>query len=159
MLPFAAMAVGSALGGWVSDGLAKRYGKRVGRCVLASVCTMLAALFVGIGTYVKDAGLASVVLAGGAGALYLAQSSFWSVSCDIGGLSAGSVSGVMNMGCQIGGAVTASLTPWIAEKFGWGMSFAVAGVLCFMGAISWLMVDPEQQLTAAPNGMAVLGGS
>ena len=159
MLPFAAMAIGSALGGWLSDGLAKRYGKRVGRCVLASVCTVLAAIFVGIGTNVKDAGLASVVLAGGAGVLYLSQSSFWSVSCDIGGLSAGSVSGVMNMGCQIGGAVTASLTPWIAIRFGWGMSFAVAGVVCFLGAISWLMVDPEQQLAAAPTAAALLGRS
>ena len=150
-LPFAAMAVGSALGGWVSDRLAKRYGKRIGRCIMASVCTVLAALFLGIGPIVKDAGLASLVLAGGAGALYLSQSAFWSVSCDVGGLSAGSVSGVMNMGCQLGGAATASLTPWIAQHFGWTMPFVVAGGLCLLGAVAWLMVDPDQQLTAASS--------
>ncbi len=108
-------------------------------------------VFLGIGPIVKDAGLASLVLAGGAGALYLSQSAFWSVSCDVGGLSAGSVSGVMNMGCQLGGAVTASLTPWIAQHFGWTMPFVVAGGLCLLGAIAWLMVDPDQQLTAAPS--------
>src|SRR2546429_5302836 len=34
--------------------------------------------------------------------LYLSQSSFWSVSSEIAGTSAGSVSGEMNMGNQIG---------------------------------------------------------
>lgn len=153
MLPFAAMAVCSSLGGWVSDRLTQRYGKRIGRCISASVCTVLAAIFVGIGTHVKDAGLASIVLAGGAGAIYLSQSAFWSVSCDIGGLSAGSVSGVMNMGCQLGGALTASLTPWIAQHFGWEMSFMIASGVCFLGALAWLLVDPDQQLIVAPSGV------
>ncbi len=150
MLPFAAMATCCLLGGWGSDLLTKRYGKRIGRCIPACVTTIAAALFVGLGTQVHDARLASVVLAGGAGALYLSQSAFWSVSSDIGGLSAGAVSGVMNMGCQLSGALTATLTPWIAEHFGWEMSFVVAGVVCFLGALAWLFVDPDEQLTAAP---------
>src|SRR5450631_106945 len=149
MLPFAAMATGSSLGGWVSDHLARRYGNRMGRCVTASVCTVVAALFVGLGTHVQDARLASVALAGGAGALYLSQSAFWSVSCDIGGFSAGSVSGFMNMGCQLGGALTATLTPFIAEHFGWEMSFLVEAGLCIVGALAWLLVDPDQQLASA----------
>ncbi len=149
MLPFAAMAIGSSLGGWISDQLTKRYGNRIGRCVSASVVTLVAALFVAIGPYAHDARLASVVLAGGAGALYLSQSAFWSVSCDIGGYSAGSVSGVMNMGCQLAGALTATLTPFIAEHFGWGTSFLVAAGLCVVGAITWLMVDPDRPLMAA----------
>ncbi len=151
MLPFAAMAACSSLGGWISDRLTRTYGKRVGRCLTASAATGLAAVFVGLGTHVGDARLASVVLAGGAGALYLAQSAFWSVSSDIGGRSAGSVSGVMNMGGQFGGVVTATLTPFVAEHFGWGMSFWVAAGLCFLSAVAWLMVDPDQQLTAAPK--------
>jgi len=147
MLPLAAMAAGSSLGGLTSDHLTRRYGKRVGRCLAASASTFVAAVFVGLGTHVSDARLASVVLAGGAGALYLAQSAFWSVSSDIGGRSAGSVSGVMNMGGQFGGVVTASLTPFVAEHFGWNMSFWVAAGLCFLSAVAWLMVDPDEQLT------------
>lgn len=146
MLPFAAMAAGSSLGGWISDRLTRSYGKRVGRCFAASAATVLAAVFVGLGTHVSDARLASVVLAGGAGALYLAQSAFWSVSSDIGGRSAGSVSGIMNMGGQLGGATTASLTPFVAKHFGWEMSFWVAAGFCFLSAFAWLMVDPHEQL-------------
>ena len=110
MLPFLAMATGSLLGGWISDRLTKSYGKRVGRCGLAVFGIGLCAIFIALATQVASAELASVVLAGGAGALYLSQSSFWSVSADIGGKSAGSVSGFMNMGGQLGGALTASLT-------------------------------------------------
>jgi len=147
MLPFLAMAVGSPLGGWISDLVAKKHGKKLGRCGIASASLMLAAIFVAAGTYAQDARVASIILAGGAGALYLSQSSFWSVSSDIAGRSAGSVSGVMNMGNQIGGAVTASLTPLIAKHFGWGTSFVVAAALCALGSLTWLLVDPQKELS------------
>ena len=148
MIPFAAMAACSSLGGWISDHLTRRYGNRAGRCVSACGAMIVAAIFVGLGTLVSDARLASLVLAGGAGALYLSQSAFWSVSSDIGGRSAGSVSGVMNMGGQFGGAATASFTPFVAEHFGWNMSFWVAAGLCLLGALAWLLVDPDEQLKA-----------
>jgi len=148
VLPFAAMAAGSFLGGWISDRTTLRYGKRAGRCFSASASTAMAAVFVALGTQVRDARLASVVLAGGAGALYLAQSAFWSVSSDIGGRSAGSVSGLMNMGGQFGGATTASLTPFLAKHFGWEMSFVAAASFCLLSAVAWLMVDPNSQLNA-----------
>jgi MFS transporter, ACS family, glucarate transporter len=99
-----------------------------------------------LGTQVADAQLADLLLAGGAGALYLAQSSFWSVTADIAGSSAGLVSGVMNMGAQLGGVVTASLTPLIAERFGWTSSFMVAAVLCLIAAATWLGVRPDEEI-------------
>jgi ACS family glucarate transporter-like MFS transporter len=88
----------------------------------------------------------SIVLAGGAGALYLSQSSFWSVTADIAAESSGSVSGFMNMGNQIGGALTASLTPAIASRLGWSASFHVAAGLALVGAVAWLFVNPERTL-------------
>ena len=141
MLPFLAMALGSSLGGWLSDELSRVYGKRVGRCLFSAATTGLAALFIAVGAQVASARLASFVLAGGVGMLYLSQSSFWSVSADIGGRSAGSVSGIMNMGGQIGGVVTASLTPAIADHFGWSASFLVAAAMCIAGALAWLPVS------------------
>jgi ACS family glucarate transporter-like MFS transporter len=76
--------------------------------------------------------------------LYLSASSFWSVTSDIGGNSAGSVSGVMNMGNQLAGALTASVTPLIAAHYGWTASFLVAAGLCIAGSFAWLLVDPNQ---------------
>jgi MFS transporter, ACS family, glucarate transporter len=156
MLPFLAMAACCPLGGTISDRLTRIYGPRVGRCYLAAVVIAVAAIFLVLGAEVQSAQLASVVLAGGAGALYLAQSSFWSVTADIAGSSSGSVSGFMNMGAQIGGALTASLTPAIASHFGWTASFLVAAALCLMGAAAWMVVDPKRTLEAAPVGAAAI---
>ncbi len=146
MLPFIAMAVGSTVGGRISDILTRRYGNRIGRCGVAVASIALASVFIALGTQVESARLASVVLAGGAGALYLSQSSFWSVTADMAGASAGSVSGMMNMGGQIGGIVTASLTPLIAHQFSWTVSFLVAAALCAAGSLAWLLVDPDVEL-------------
>jgi len=147
-LPFLAMAASCALGGFVSDRLTEWGGKRLGRCGLGTFAMILAGTFMALGSTVASARLASIVLAGGAGALYLSQSSFWSVSADIGGASSGSVSGLMNMGAQTGGAITASLTPAIAAKYGWTASFLVAVAFCVCGALSWLLVDPCRNLAA-----------
>ena len=151
MLPFLAMATCSPLGGWISDRLTRRYGKRVGRCGVAIGGIGLSAVFIALGTQARDAQLASIILAGGAGALYLSQSSFWSVTADIGGPSAGLVSGLMNMGGQLGGALTASLTPILANHFGWTASFLTAAGLCAAGSLVWLLVDPEAVLAGAKS--------
>ncbi|PYV24339.1 MAG: MFS transporter [Acidobacteria bacterium] len=145
-LPFLAMALGSPLGGAISDAVTRRRGKRLGRCGIAVFGMGLAALLITAGSSVKGTGLASVVLASGVGALYLAQSSFWALTADIAGPSAGSVSGLMNAGGQAGGAVTAFLTPAIAARFGWAASFLVAAALCTLGAAAWLLVDPGRVL-------------
>jgi ACS family glucarate transporter-like MFS transporter len=159
MLPFIGMAVCCPVGGILSDALTRRHGARIGRCILAAVVIAVAAVFLAFGSKVESARLASVVLAGGAGALYLAQSSFWSVTADIAGVSSGSVSGFMNMGAQVGGAVTASLTPWIATRFGWTASFLVAAALCVVGALAWLLVDPSRALAGTEENSAAVGRS
>ncbi len=151
MLPFLAMATCAPLGGWISDRLTQRYGKRVGRCGIAVVGIAFAGVFLALGMAARDARLASIVLAGGAGALYLSQSAFWSVTADIGGASAGSVSGFMNMGNQIAGALTASLTPLLANRFGWQVPFLVAAALCVFGAAAWLTVHPDRPISVAPK--------
>lgn len=154
MLPFLAMAVCSPLGGWIADRLTPRFGKRIGRCWTAAFALALSAVFVALATQVTDARLASLFLAGGAGALYLSQSAYWTLSADIGGGSAGSVSGLMNMGNQLGGVVTASLTPLLADRFGWTASFVFAAVLCLAGALAWLLIDPDAPLSETDLGAA-----
>ncbi len=142
MLPFLAMAVCSPLGGVVSDILSRKLGPRFGRCAICVVGFALTALFVVWGSGAVDARIASFVLAGGAGSLYLSQSAFWAVSANIGGKSAGSVSGFMNMANQLAGMASASLTPWIAAKFSWNVGFRTAATVAALGALAWLFVDP-----------------
>ncbi len=146
MLPFLSMTFGCLGGGALSDRLTRAYGLRVGRCGLASVAYLFTAVFLVLGSRVQSPQLAGVILAGGAGALYVSQSSFWSVSADIAGRSSGVFSSMVNMGAQVGGAVTASLTPWVAQRFGWTTSFGIAAALAVVGAVLWMTVHPERPL-------------
>jgi MFS transporter, ACS family, glucarate transporter len=146
MFPFLAMTVFSALGGLTNDRITATYGSRAGRCGVGAVALAVTSVLLWFGPALKDAHAASLVLAGGAGMLYFSQSSYWSVAVDIAGSKAGLSSGLMNMGAQIGGATTASLTPWIAKQFGWNASFRVSAALALLGALLWLLVDPQKKI-------------
>ncbi len=133
MLPFVAMTLGSLCGGVISDWLARHVGARVGRCYLPAFVIGCTAVLLLVGSRATSTEVAAIVLACGAGALYLSASCYWSVAADYAGKHAGVVSGTMNMGGQLGGAVTASLTPLIASHLGWNAAFVVANGLRFAG--------------------------
>lgn len=158
VLPFLAMSVGCLLGGAASDLLAVRVSPRAGRSYLPCFALLLTAALLATGATAHSAAAASLVLAGGAGALYLAQSCFWSVTADFAGEYTGPVSGAMNMGCQIGGAITASVTPLIAAHFGWIASFLTAAALAVLGGLAWLAVDPDARLDRAGQRARQLAG-
>jgi len=151
MFPFIAMTVFCLAGGVLGDWIASRHGLRAGRCGPGFFSLLVTAAFLILGSRVGSAPIAAMTLAAGVGVLYISQSSYWSVTADIAGQHAGVVSAVMNTGAQIGGAVTASLTPWIAFHFGWTSSFLAAALLAVAGAIAWLGVDPETTLENAPR--------
>ena len=157
MLPFLCMTLGCLAGGVINDLISRRFGLYWGRSGLSVVAFILTGTFLLLGSMVDNAQLAVVILAGGAGAIYLSQSAFWSVTADIAGPHTGVVSGFMNMGCQIGGAVTASLTPWIAAQFGWAAAFGTAAALALAGAIAWLFVDPARPLLPGTAGTGQAG--
>ncbi len=146
MLPFMAMSLGSAVGGWIADVVCRRFGRWWGRCGVAAFGLMGASLFLAVALQVSTATAASVILAAGAGSLYLAQSAYWALSADFGKGSAGSLSGFMNMGCQLGIALTAITTPLIAAHYGWPASFLTAAALCILGAALWLFINPNCSL-------------
>lgn len=147
MLPFLSMTLCCLAGGSLSDWLSLNYNLRLGRCWLATGAMLLTGAFLLLGSRTQSPLLAGMILACGAGALYFSQSSFWSVAIDIAGARSGIFSSITNMSGQIGGAITASLTPWIASRFGWTTSFAVAAGFSVLGALCWTLVHPERPFT------------
>jgi len=142
MLPFIAMTIGSLGGGVVGDGIAARFGLRMGRCLLPALSFACTAILLVVGSRVHSAVACGLILACGAGVLYIAQSSFFAVTADIAGENVGVVSAMMNMGGQAGGASTALLTPLIAAHLGWEMSFVTAASVALIGGAAWLIINP-----------------
>lgn len=151
MAPFLAMTVGCLLGGVLNDAISRRFGTYWGRSGLAMGSFLLTGVFLIIGSRVDSAPLGVLTLALGGGTLYLSQSSFWSVTADIGGRHAGVVAGVMNAGAQIGGALTASLTPWIAAQYGWIAAFGTGATIIIVGTAAWAVVDPRRLIEPEPQ--------
>ncbi len=159
MLPFIAMTIGCLGGGAVSDWIATRFGLRAGRCLLPALSLGLTAILLVTGSRAHSAASAGVTLACGAGVLYISQSGFWAVSADIAGENAGIVSAIMNMGGQLGGACSASLTPLIAAHIGWEMSFVTAAFVAALGAAGWLIINPMKACgEAGINSMMTQSG-
>ena len=146
MLPFIAMSLGSALGGWIADRVCGRFGRWWGRCGVAAIGMVAAGLFMAAGSQVSTAAGAVCVLAAGAGSLYLAQSAYWALSADLGKGSSGSLSGFVNMAAQAGGALTAVTTPAIAARYGWTAAFLTSAAFCVFGGALWLIVNPNRSL-------------
>lgn len=155
LMPFFAMTVCCLGGAWISDKISVAKGTYMGRCLFGAASLILTAVFLVTGAAASDTLEAAALLSCATGALYLGQSSYWAVTSNVSGPFTGIVSGLINMFGQIAGAITAKLTPWIAEQYGWAMAFYVAAVVAVVCAMGWFMVDPgrrldtsEEQITA-----------
>jgi ACS family glucarate transporter-like MFS transporter len=144
--PFLAILIGCPLGGWMTDRLARAYGVTRGRLV-AGMSGMMLAGFSIIAGAIADSALGAVVsLSLGAGCLYFAVGAYWASTTDYSKPHAGLLSGLMNTGANLGGAISPSLTPWIAAQWGWPVSLAAAGGIALVGSALWLKVDLRKGL-------------
>jgi ACS family glucarate transporter-like MFS transporter len=148
--PFIATTSCCLLGGVMSDWLIKRWGQYVGRSLFGALTLFLGGVILIIGSHAHNPVTAALLLAGGAGALYLGQAIYYAVAADLGGPYTGVISGLVSMCGQIAGAATASLTPLVAKDYGWEYAFYVAAGVTFVCIIPWLFVNPNRSLYALP---------
>lgn len=144
--PFLAMLIGCPLGGWVTDRLAVRHGITQGRVVAGMSGMVCAGCAIAVGGFADSALTAIASLSLGAGCLYFAVGAYWASTTDLSKAHAGTLSGLMNTGANVGGAISPSLTPWIAAQWGWPVSLATAGVIALLGAVLWIWIKPGEGL-------------
>ena len=144
--PFLTILVSCPLGGWVTDRLTTRLGVTKGRRIVGMVGMSLAAISIAFGAAVESPYLAIASLSLGAGWLYFTIGAYWSSTSDLSPTHAGSLSGLMNMGANLGGAISPTLTPWIAQHWGWSASLSLAAFIALLGGILWLRIKPGDGL-------------
>jgi len=144
--PFLALTILGPIGGVCSDLLVKRYGPTVGRRAVAVAGLLLAAICLYIGARVENPYTAVVLLSLGDGFLYFAGAAGLGAVIDIAGPHSGTVYGITVTATQIGGAVAPTLTPIIADRFGWEAALQFAGFLALFSACVWFFVDAAKKI-------------
>ncbi|OQW33428.1 MAG: hypothetical protein A4E19_03230 [Nitrospira sp. SG-bin1] len=144
--PFLAILVACPLGGWVTDRLVIRHGATKGRRIVGMTGMGLAAGSIALGAAAESPYFALAALSVGAGWLYFTVGAYWSSTSELSPTHAGSLSGLMNMGANLGGAVSPALTPWLAHQWGWGASLCLAAFIALLGGIMWMRIRPGDGL-------------
>jgi len=139
---FVAMAVSCPLGGWVTDRLVIRWGINRGRALVGATGMILAAVSIVGGAFTESPYAAIALLSLGAGWLYFPVGAYWSSTVDISKRHAGTLSGLMNTGANLGGVISPTLTPWLAEQIGWSAALGFAACVALVGGLMWSKIKP-----------------
>jgi MFS transporter, ACS family, glucarate transporter len=145
--PFVAMFLLSPLGGWSSDRLTVRLGKRRGRRYTVWVGMGVSATLLGIGGNARNASLALALMAVAGGLTMFAGPSFWAACIDLAPDYSASLSALMNTWASLGGWISPIVTAYVAERLGWPRSLDLAALITVAAGLLWFLVDAEKPVT------------
>jgi nitrate/nitrite transporter NarK len=153
-LPLLAGAVTNTLGGAWSDRIFKRTGNlKFARRVVPIVGFTIGVISMTVGALSSSTAGAIFFLTLGAAGLELTTGVSWAIVIDVGKEHAGTVSGLMNMSGNIGGALSPLVFAWLVQSAGsWAAPFVVASILCSLGALLWLKIDPTIRVDVSRSG-------
>ncbi len=148
-LPLLSIGFGSLLGGFTSDWLMRRFGARAGRRLLPLVGHPLAALSFAAAVFTPDPMLSAVLFSVAATLGAFGVSCAWAAAVDVGGANAGVVGGAMNMLGNLGGTLCPLVIGYTLDALGlWEPSLLIVAGMYVVAAAGWLLIDPEQRITA-----------
>jgi sugar phosphate permease len=150
-LPLWAGVVGDTVGGLATDWLLRVTGSaRTGRRVVAIVGLLGCAICIVPAALTVNAYTAVYCLTASMFFLEFTIGPSWAVPMDTGGKYSGTVSGMMNMAGNIGGALSPIVFGILVELGSWQAPFIVAAALLVAGSAVWAFwLDPEKQILAA----------
>lgn len=145
-LPWILSLLSIPLGGWLMDHLVKtRIGINWGRRLIPMLGMAGSGLFIAWGAHTQNAIIAAIALSVATMLILSVESPFWTTMAQLSGQHSGKAGGIMNMGSNLGGLISPTLTPWLASLIGWENALHVAAVLSIIGALIWLGIKIEQK--------------
>lgn len=146
-LPLIGGAAGNWFSGWLVDFLYVRMGLIWSRRIPAITGFALAAIGLYCSMQMTDATSTILFFTLALFGADMTLSPSWSYCVDIGGESAGAVSGTMNMAGNLGSFATALAFPTLKAQFGGPSAFFVfAAVLNVIAVVIWFQMRPDQPL-------------
>jgi MFS transporter, ACS family, glucarate transporter len=141
-LPWVAAIAATPLGGFLSDVIAKRYGRIGSARILIMTGYASSGILLLAAALVHQRPLAVAALCISLGSLYVAESSFWTTATAIAGDNAGTVAGFMNTIGILGGIASNTIVPILVKHYaytGWIAAFASGTVMGLFTATLWAL--------------------
>jgi sugar phosphate permease len=147
-LPLWAGVIGDTAGGLATDWLLRRTGSaRIARRTVAITGLLGCAVFITPAALTEDAMTAVICLTVSMFFLECTIGPSWAVPMDTGGKYSGTVSGMMNMAGNFGGAISPIVFGYLAQSGNWAAPFVVAAALLVAGSAIWAFwIDPDKPI-------------
>jgi MFS transporter, ACS family, glucarate transporter len=134
------------LGGWLSDAMVRRTGrKRLWRAVFPVTGYSTAAAAMAAIPFVKSPVSATVLLCLANAAVDFGQGANWASIVDIGGSYAGTATGFINMIGNMANFAGPVVGQWIFHGIGWGALFAAYATAFLIAASMWAFIHPDRR--------------
>ena len=145
-LPLFAGVIGDTVGGLATDWLLKTTGNtKFARRSVAIVGMIGCCVFIVPAALTADAYTAVYCLTAAMFFLECTIGPSWAVPMDVGGKYSGTVSGMMNMAGNIGGALSPLVFGFLVQYGNWQAPFIVAAALLVAGSAVWAFwLDPKE---------------
>ena len=140
-IPWIAALVLTPFGGIACDRIARRRGRLNGAKAVIMIGYGVSGMMLFLAAFAHSRVIAVGALSLSIACLMSAESSFWSSAVYLAQGPVGLLSGIMNTAGILGGVVSTSMTPVIAQHFGWGAALGSGTLMALTCACLWAFVD------------------
>jgi ACS family glucarate transporter-like MFS transporter len=143
-----------SIGGWISDRVVSRYGRKAGYRIVGASGLGLSAVLLYAGVNMTDTTTAVALMSLALGCSAVSDVTFWAAAIEVAGQEVGSACGIVNTGGNVGGLIAPITSPLIAASLGWSSALYFGSGMAAVGLLTWLYVDASRTINYSPRRSA-----
>jgi MFS transporter, ACS family, glucarate transporter len=128
-------------GGWISDQMVSRYGRKAGYRIVGASGLGLSAALLYVGVNAREIHVAVALMCLALGCSAISDVTFWAAAIAVGGQEVGATCGILNAGGNIGGLVSPIASPLIAASLGWPVALYFGSAMAGIGMLTWFWIN------------------